>query len=155
MTTELTDCRNEVNSGNASRFIKEKWLTHDKKVGPSAFDLRETPPETYVSFFLVSGHDEVSQLDAAYQIMQTKNAFKNKPGALVVLKISKCLEEINDEDERIISFKDERIPHCGLHYHTDNDQKVLEAKNTLCFLAIECMRVLENTASNEKNLKKL
>ncbi|MGZ8157545.1 MAG: hypothetical protein ACXWT4_01915 [Methylobacter sp.] len=143
MNAQLLACSREIDSGNASRFIKKKWL-NGQIVSPSAFDLRDkTPPETYVSFYLVEGNDHISRLDKACETIQTRTPFKNQPGAVIVLKIKTCLEEINDEAEKIITFKDETVPHCGLHYLTSDIQKVVEAKTVLCLLATECIRRLE------------
>lgn len=123
--------------GSASRFIKEKWIKNDFSIDATAFDLRDTPkPETYVSFFIVIGSDNESKFS------DSKNKIPkhliSQDGAVIILEISECLDEINDElNGDLISFQEEDMPHCGLYYLTNDLQKIVKIKNTLCFLAQE------------------
>lgn len=55
--------------------------------------------------------------------------------AIALLGIEECLEEVNDESQDLIEFKDQDLPHCGLYYLTENLVKIQEVKTTLGFLA--------------------
>lgn len=137
----LTTANNNrvITSGSASRYIKNTWLKNVGKVDATAFDLRDcAPPETYVSFFLVQGNDNPAKIDAAIVEISKRRTIKN--GAIIVLEIEACLEQINDERDDLILFQEEGLPHCGLHYLTRDYMKLTEIKNTLSFLALECFR---------------
>ncbi|MBO0142242.1 hypothetical protein JZX87_13830 [Agrobacterium sp. Ap1] len=128
-----------ISSGTASRYIKPAWLGEAGDIQPIAFDLRDcAPPETYVSFFLTQGNDEEEHFEVAFALIRRR--IRIKSGAVILMDIAECLEEVNDEDQPIISFRDQKLPHCGLFYHTPDLTKITEAKTTLCFLARERIR---------------
>lgn len=134
--TIVKNCNNKIiTDGSASRFLREEWLINSG-IDATAFDLRDiTPPETYVSFFIVIGSDMQSKFNNAKKKIP-KNLI-SQGGAIIILEIKQCLEEINDELNDLISFKKEKGAHCGLYYLTTDLQKIVEIKNILCFLAKE------------------
>jgi hypothetical protein len=134
--TIVKHCDNKIiTDGSASRFIREEWLI-DSSIDATAFDLRDiSPPETYVSFFIVIGNDIKSKFNNAEKKIP-KNLI-SQGGAIVILEIKQCLDDINDELDDLISFKKEKGAHCGLYYLTTDLQKIVEIKNTLCLLAKE------------------
>ncbi len=132
----IEDYNKKITNGSASRFIKEDWLNSNCDIDATAFDLRDiTPPETYVSFFIVTGSDKESKFNAAHKKLPKK--LLSEGGAIVILEIRECLEEINDELDDLICFQKEKRSHCGLYYLTEELSKIVEIKNTLCFLAKE------------------
>ncbi|MCG9027069.1 hypothetical protein [Laribacter hongkongensis] len=152
MATSIT---NQITSGSASRYIKKNWLNQKLGVDATAFDLRDcTPPETYVSFYLVKGDDNEAKINSAILEIGKKRSIKN--GAITVLEIETCLKEINDEKDELIIFREQGIPHCGLYYLTNDLTKITEIKNTLSFLASECFYVVppsdKNTLKETKTL---
>jgi hypothetical protein len=129
---ELT-CKS-IDNGNASRYIKPRWLDTGT-LSTEAFDLREgTPPETYVSHFLAEGQSLDEIFKSAYAAISTRIAKCNK-GSIAILDITEALIEVNDEAEPFIKFVEKNLPHCGLVYITPNQQQIQEAKATLCLLA--------------------
>jgi hypothetical protein len=127
-----------ITEGIASRFLKSIWVRGADEVQACAFDLRESPPEEYVSFFMISGADDEACFSNAFDIIGKKLTIDN--GAVALLDIETCLLEVNDEDADIISFREKKLPHCGMYYHTDDLTKITEAKNTLRFLSRERIR---------------
>lgn len=135
--TIIDNCNDHIiTDGSTSRFIFEDWIKNDFEIDATAFDLRDTkPPETYVSFFMVDGDDLESKVcDAKTKIPKR---LISKGGAILVLEIDQCIDDINDDVETLISFQEEKLPHCGLYYTTTDLQKIVEAKNSLCLLAKE------------------
>ncbi len=129
---ELT-CKT-IDNGNASRYIKSRWIK-DGILLTEAFDLREgDPPETYVSHFMVQGASQAELFKSAYAIIATRIIKCNK-GSIAILDIKKALVEVNDEAEPFIKFVEKSLPHCGLVYLTQNQEDIQEAKATLCLLA--------------------
>lgn len=133
MTSGKLACKN-INNGNASRYIKPRWLVSGK-LSTQAFDLREgPPPETYVSHFMAEGEVETELFKSAYrEISQRINICDI--GNIAFLDISETLSEVNDDAEPFIEFIEKGLPHCGLIYITTNQQQIQEAKATLCLLA--------------------
>ncbi|MEW9524036.1 hypothetical protein MRBLRH8O_001855 [Agrobacterium radiobacter] len=127
-----------ITAGLASRFLRPGWVRGGNEIQASAFDLRDRPPEEYVSFFITNGEDDDSCFSKAIEVMRKKLSIED--GAVALLEIDRCLDEVNDEENDIISFQEHKIPHCGMYYHTTDLTKVTEAKNTLRFIARERMR---------------
>ncbi len=123
-----------ITSGSASRFIKPGWIK-DGRITTEAFDLREgNPPETYVSFFLVNCGSADEQMRSAFSIL-SKKITKHSKWSISIIEIEDALSEINDEEMPFICFKEKGVPHCGLFYLTNTQEKILEIKATLCLLA--------------------
>lgn len=141
--------------GCVSRLIKPSNI-NGNIVKATAFDLREvTPPETYVSFFKVGEGNKESKYILGYKsiVSAFKNSLSNN-AAIALISIEECLENINDEDEALIEFKEKMLPHCGLYYLTSNLSKINEIKTTLAYLAnINVMKVPE-VKSLQKVLEK-
>ncbi|WP_155637678.1 hypothetical protein [Burkholderia cepacia] len=124
-----------ITSGNASRYLKPKWILDGNSISTEAFDLREgPPPETYVSHFLVASGSEDYVFTSAHEVISKKIANCHK-GGIAILEIEEALEEVNDGDTPFIEFVDKGLPHCGLVYLTPDQEKIQEAKATLSFLA--------------------
>jgi hypothetical protein len=123
-----------LKNGNASRYIKPRWL-RSGKLSTEAFDLRDgPPPETYVSHFLVDGKNNEEIMRSAYLHISSRISLC-ETGSIAILNIAEALSEVNDEIENIIDFLEKNLPHCGLIYKTANQPQIQEAKATLCFLA--------------------
>lgn len=157
MINNIKSASNEITQGNASRFIHEKWL-NNAIILPIAFDLRNLKSglEKYVSFSLVTGSNDNELLEEAHKEMQKKQSLKNNPGAVIVLNVETCISEINDFECKIISFKDEILPHCGLYYETSDLTEITEAKNILCLLAKERIKHLKSNLipiRNQRNIR--
>lgn len=121
----------KINEGIVSRYIKPSFIEDDKILN-AAFDLRDrTPPEEFVSFYLLKNSDEDSMYKEAIELLPIS---PKKDGAMILLDIKEALEEINDEVDEIINFVDKSLPHCGLAYLTKNLMKIQEAKTTLAYL---------------------
>lgn len=135
---------NNIYEGIASRYIKPSCIENNKILDDS-FDLRDgKPPETFVSFFKIDLDEEQNMFIAADScIVITK-----KPnGIITLLDIKITLEEINDEDDDIVCFKEQRLPHCGLIYLVKDLTKIQEAKTTLSFLATKKFRRIKDINS--------
>lgn len=132
-----------IRKGVVSRLIKKSWVKQDG-VQSVAFDLRErTPPELYVSFSLTCGGTDDEHLVCAYTELSRK--FAGGPSGFIALfDIPACLEAVNDEEFDIICFRDEKLPHCGLHYLTEDLRAIQEAKTTLAFLANERLHAVSS-----------
>lgn len=127
-----------ITEGTTSRYLKLSWLKPNGEVLPTAFDLRDkTPPETYVSFFMTCHGDSLTQARSALAIVKKRMPNIKENGAIALLNIAICLEQINDEPLPLVSFHERGLPHCGLVYLTEDITKTLEAKTTLSFLAQE------------------
>lgn len=125
-----------LTEGNASRFLRKKWITDEPRITPAAFDLRErTPPESYVSFFIVDGVSDEDRKLSAINVIGARLDLNQQDGAITILEISECLDKINGEDINLISFRDEALPHCGLYYLSKDAAAILEAKTILCLIA--------------------
>lgn len=149
----MTKIKKTINTGDVSRFIKKEWCNFPY-IDATAFDLRDIePPETYVSFFLVTGHNKELMLNNAKKKIPTNLICQG--GGIIILKIEQCLEAINDEQDDLISFQKEKKSHCGLYYLTDNLQKIVEAKTTLCLLAKDNFFDLleQNNISDQNQVK--
>ncbi len=123
-----------MTAGSASRFIKPRWIINGC-ITTEAFDLRDgNPPETYVSFFLVERGSADKELRSGYKMLSEIIPECTK-WSISIIEIEEALSEINDEDTPFICFKEKGIPHCGLIYLTNAQEKILEIKATLCVLA--------------------
>ncbi|WP_321919789.1 hypothetical protein [Paraburkholderia tropica] len=79
-----------------------------------------------------------------------------KKGSIALLEIEEALAEVNDEIEPIIGFVEKGLPHCGLVYLTPRQEKIQEAKATLCFLAknrLSSVKTIVETATKTAHLK--
>lgn len=125
-----------MKTGSASRYIKPSWLEQGF-LSSEAFDLRDgSPPETYVSHFLVHDSEKSSAFVLAHSIISKK--LKNcLSGSIAIIEIAEALEEVNDNRELMpfIDFVEKNLPHCGLVYLTTDQENIQEAKATLCVLA--------------------
>ncbi|MCK9162668.1 MAG: hypothetical protein RBQ81_01390 [Arcobacteraceae bacterium] len=131
----------KINEGIVSRYIKPSFV-EDNKILNEAFDLRDrTPPEEFVSFYLVKNSDENSMYKEAIKLLPI---LPKASGVMILLDIKESLEEINDEVEEIINFVDKSLPHCGLVYLTNNRMKIQEAKTTLSYLAKNRFKLVKN-----------
>lgn len=132
MNSDELTCK-KIDTGNASRYIKPRWV-EDGKLSTEAFDLRDgSPPEPYVSHFLVDGSSIAEFFESARTIISTKITIP-KNGWISIIDIVEALSEVND-DEHLIEFIEKNLPHCGLVYTTKNQENIQEAKATLCFIA--------------------
>lgn len=132
----------KIGDGNASRYIKPRWINANN-LSTEAFDLRENPPEPYVSHFMADGEYLDERFHSAYErISKRMREFHKTNGSIAIIKIAEALDEVNDEDKPFIEFVEKGLPHCGLIYLTENQQQVLEAKATLCVLAKKQIRDL-------------
>jgi len=131
MSQSLVSSSN-IYKGTISRYIKPSFI-ENKKILNETFDLRERkPPEEYVSFYLVNKGVENGIFMQAISFLRIK---PNPNGAIALLDIQEVLEEINDEDDDIITFVEKKLPHCGLVYLSNNLTKIQEVKTTLSYLA--------------------
>lgn len=122
-----------INEGNASRYIKPRWVSNGI-LSTIAFDLRMgTPPESYVSHFMAAGVGSECFM-SAYEIISAKME-KCHQGSIALLNVSEALDEVNDEPVPFIKFVEKGLPHCGLVYVTNNLAQIQEAKATLSLLA--------------------
>lgn len=128
-----------VEDGPVSRFIKPSWYSREDGVQTTAFDLRTEPPEEYISFSLTVGSSDDEHFHCALSDLSSRLKYELK-GFIALMRIEVCLSNVNDETSPIIEFREEKLPHCGLYYVTENLQKILEAKSTLAFLANERLR---------------
>lgn len=131
-----------MNKGYVSRFLKPSLIDADNSINAAAFDLRDrSPPEVYVSFYEVTGESVNVRFVSGYNSINQKFDVSNKNNAaIVLLDIFECLEEINDEEKDLITFKPQNLPHCGLFYLTTNLVKIQEIKTTLSFLASQNLK---------------
>lgn len=140
--TNMAIIRDCIVDGNASRLIKNKWFVREI-LSTEAFDLRDRePPETYVSHILANGNSLDDQFQHSLNELKKRMARVN--GFIAIICIDTALREINDEESQIIEYRDQKLPHCGLHYMTDNQQYIQEAKATLCVLASERVRKVDD-----------
>lgn len=134
MSTQVLVGKN-ITSGNASRYLKPKWILGGNSISTEAFDLREgDPPETYVSHFLVASRD-LSEVFISAHTLISQRIQKCHRGSIAILEIEEALHEVNDEPVPFIGFVEKDLPHCGLIYLTPDQEKIQEAKATLCILA--------------------
>lgn len=139
-----------VEEGPASRFIKPSWYSREDGVKPTAFDLRTEPPEEYISFSLTVGSSDEEHFQCALSDLSRRLRYELK-GFIALMSIEVCLSNVNDEASPIIEFREERLPHCGLYYVTENLQKILEAKSTLAYLANEKLREIPRKTQLSKS----
>lgn len=144
-----------IKNGNASRYIKPRWLKMGE-LSTEAFDLREgTPPETYVSHFIAEGLSLSEIFKSAYLNISAKIEQCNK-GSIAILDIHEALAEVNDEAKPLIDFIEKDLPHCGLVYVTISQQQIQEAKATLCLLAgkrLTSAKTIHDGIANTKQIK--
>jgi hypothetical protein len=149
--SELQKTTEKISSGEASRFLKKRWILPNNQISTEAFDLRlGPPPEDHISHFLVAGEGNENLFRAAYAIISEKIP-SCANGGIALLDISATLTEVND-DEQLISFIEAGFrPHCGLIYTTNEQSKILEAKTTLSFLAARRKTLISRlkTTSNQ------
>ena len=94
-----------------------------------------------LSFYEVTGESVNVRFVSGYNSINQKFDVSNKNNAaIVLLDIFECLEEINDEEKDLITFKPQNLPHCGLFYLTTNLVKIQEIKTTLSFLASQNLK---------------
>lgn len=140
--------------GDASRYIKPRWLISGK-LSTEAFDLREgDPPETYVSHFILTEGSWSEKLKSAHSIISARIS-KCNAGSIAIIDIEEALDVVNDEAEPFIIFIEKGLPHCGLIYITPDQQKIQEVKATLCFLAGKRMvhaQRIQDAISNDKDV---
>lgn len=139
------DLINKIYEGIVSRYIKPSCVNVSEILNES-FDLRDgNPPETFVSFFKInSDTDDNMFINANSCITMTKKL----NGIITLLDIEMTLEEINDEEEDIICFREQGLPHCGLVYLVGSLTKIQEAKATLSFLAAKKFRTIKDINSS-------
>lgn len=136
-----------VEEGTVSRYIKPSFI-EDGKILNEAFDLRDRkPPEKYVSFYLVSKNIES---DTFIQAMSFLHIVPKQNGAMILLDVQEVLEEVNDEDDELITFKEKGLPHCGLIYLSNNLTKIQEIKTTLSYLATNNFKYIKQIEKHEK-----
>jgi hypothetical protein len=124
----------KIGVGYASRYIKPRWILNSG-ISTEAFNLRDgPPPEKYVSHFMADGESNSEIFRHAYQII-SKKIDRCIVGGIAILDVLEALEEVNDEDELLIEFIEQGLPHCGLSFLSKNQQSIQEAKATLCVLA--------------------
>ncbi len=120
-------------NGIVSRYVKPLFLGNNFTISPDLFDLRDgKPPEEFVSFFKVNEDNKEKNFSSAIDCLPFTPSLN---GAMILLDVEESLEEVNDEEDNIISFTEQRLPHCGLIYLTTNLTKIQEAKTTLSYLA--------------------
>ncbi len=148
MSQNLTDI-SRINDGIVSRYIKPS-LMKEGKILNEAFDLRDrTPPEEFVSFYKV----EKNEINLMFTYALSFIKMTISPNGLITLfNVEEVLESINDEDDDIIAFSEQSLPHCGLEYLTNNLTKILEAKTTLSYLAQQKYSFIKDI---EKDITKL
>ncbi len=123
---------NKISEGIASRYIKPSCIETDSILNES-FDLRDgDPPEIFVSFFKIDSDEDENMFITANSCITIN---KKPHGAITLLDIKITLEEVNDEGDDIVCFKEQKLPHCGLIYLVKDLTKIQEAKTTLSFLA--------------------
>lgn len=139
--SNVSTIKNEILEGIISRYIKPDWINGNDILNV-AFDLRDgEPPETFVSFSKIENNTDESMFNNANCCIK----FRKKPtGAIILLDVENVLEEVNDGDEDIIKFFEEKLPHCGLVYIVGDTGKVQEAKTTLSYLAKKRFRLIQN-----------
>lgn len=154
MSGDKLACKS-INNGNASRYIKPRWLQLGI-LSTEAFDLREgTPPETFVSHFIADGHSLGEIFISAYANISTRITNCDK-GSIAILDICEALKEVNDEEVPFIDFVEKGLPHCGLVYITPNQQQIQEVKATLCLLArrkLTSTQIIKDDISNIQQLR--
>ena len=137
-----------ISEGRAARYVKPRWRD-GKTLSTQAFDLREgDPPETYVSHYLVDNKGNES-FKLAYNLI-SRRLKRCTTGSIAIIDIEEALNEINEEELDFIKFIDADLPHCGLVFVTNDEQKVLEAKTTLCFLAEQMLMYIESLLETQK-----
>lgn len=142
----------EIEAGCASRYIKPDWIL-GSNVLAVAFDLRDgKPPERHVSHFIVNGGTPLDKYRDAHRSISSR--FKgNLNGGIALLEISQVLEEVNEDRKRLIAFREDGLPHCGLYYLTSDDEDRNEAKATLCLLARETLMVAREVGDNRRLIR--
>lgn len=140
-----------IAAGSASRYIKPRWV-QGGKLSTEAFDLRDgTPPEAYVSHFLVNENSLEENFNSAHTIISKKITDCRK-GGVAILEIFEVLAEVNDEAEPFIEFTEQGLPHCGLVYLTAQQEKIQEAKATLCLLAEKKLTSVKSIETSKASL---
>lgn len=128
----------KINEGDASRYIRPGWV-EGGLLSTAAFDLRDgDPPETFVSHFMAQGASAQEKFRHAYALISARIK-KCDRGGIALLDVSEVLEEVNDENQALVEFRDAGLPHCGLHYLTADPQDRLEIKTVLCLIATKRM----------------
>lgn len=103
----------------------------DGVVLPSAFDLKnKTPPERYVSLQEGNGNTIGEKFISVVKVFQGTGWTLKRTGRLAVVDVSMAYTMVNVPN-KIIEFKDERRPHYGLYYLSEDESLVLEAKSLL------------------------
>ncbi len=146
MSQSLVTASN-IDEGIVSRYVKPSFM-EDGKILNEAFDLRDKkPPEQYVSFYLASESSDKENYTQALSFLR----MSPKPsGAITLLDVQEVLEEINDEEDDIITFLEKDLPHCGLVYLSNNITKIQEAKTTLSYLATNKFEYIKNIQNCER-----
>ena len=144
MTENELACK-DIKAGNAARYIKPRWIDQINGVlSTEAFDLRDVdPPETYVSHFIAEGNSSLEIFHSAYSLISQRMQKCDK-GSIAILDIREALMEVNDEVEPFIAFVEKGLSHCGLKYVTSKQEKIQEAKATLCFIAKKNMKAVNS-----------
>ncbi|MBS1169990.1 MAG: hypothetical protein H6R01_908 [Burkholderiaceae bacterium] len=143
----------QINNGNASRYIKPKWINCGN-LSTAAFDLRVgPPPESYVSHFMTEGVG-IQRFTFAYEII-SKKIEKCHVGSIALLDVSEALAEVNDGDAPFIKFEEKGLPHCGLIYLTEDQAQIQEAKATLSIIAQRNMMPAADIATAFSGTKRI
>lgn len=98
---------------------------------PSAFGLRDkTPPERYVSLQEGSGETIQEKLSSAIGIFNSKGWNMRATARLALVDVQSVYSTVNLPN-KIIEFKDERRPHYGMYYVSNDETLIHEAKSLL------------------------
>jgi len=134
-----------IDNGTVSRYIKPSFIRNGC-IDLVSFDLRDRkPPEKFVSFHKVDDTDEDLKFISAISYL----SFTPKQnGAIILLDVEETLEEVNDEEDDFISFREKDLPHCGMIYHTNDLTKLQEVKTTLSYLALNQFKFVKDINNN-------
>lgn len=148
MSTDLITNTYLIN-GIVSRYVKPSFLGDNYTISPELFDLRDgVPPEKFVSFYKVNEDSEEKEFMSAVDCLPFK---PSSNGAMILLDVEASLVEVNDEDDDIISFTKQKLPHCGLNYLTNDITKIQEAKTTLSYLASDKYSFVKNIKKSSQD----
>ncbi|WP_421340034.1 hypothetical protein [Aeromonas veronii] len=116
------------------RHLKRSHYDEPNTIKDDAFQLREDrcPPEEYLSFYHSKKTTESQRVLDVIKIFQSKNFnLKNNCG-FAHTDVNNSISEINTTRD-IIEFKEYNYPHYGMHFLTDDDMEILEAKTVLIY----------------------
>jgi hypothetical protein len=113
---------NEINEGNAARYCKPSSLGEDGCPSSSAFQRRPNRKEGYLSVYFLEffgKNTEKENVSEVKRLMATHFNLK-KSGLYAILNIQQSKEYIMKEIEKLISYKEITLPHCGIFHHHDD-----------------------------------